>query len=162
MTQCLPEPACWGSRDATTGPVFIWKLPLPSPPSTGDTRPQSYEEMDRLTKGKQSLRRAADPVPDRKTGCRGLCHRPRDREGGGSWGRMERDHGLQLKLTSWVIPRPQLGCCHGKRGWLREDRILGGLGSLHCSYPQKPRPLDRTVWTGCVVQLRAGEAQVET
>lgn len=63
LRQCFPEPACWGSRDMATGPVFIWKLPpqvplTPGPTGypTGDTQPQSYEEMDRLTKGKQGLR----------------------------------------------------------------------------------------------------------
>lgn len=48
-----------------TGPVFIWKLllqatPTPTGHPTWDTQPQSFEEMDRLTKGKQGLRRAKD------------------------------------------------------------------------------------------------------
>lgn len=106
---------------------FRLRLPTQGHP-TQDTRPQNYEETDRLTKGKQGLRRAADPVSDLKIGHREYLTGPGARKVVGVGGRVEQDHGLQLKLPSWVIPRPLLGCFHGKGGWPQRRQDLGRVG----------------------------------
>lgn len=69
-SQSLPAGGAetWPRGPCSSG-NFLLRLPTQQYP-TQDIQPQSYEKTDRLTKRKQGLRRAADPVSDLNIGFR--------------------------------------------------------------------------------------------